>query len=170
MGAAGQKGREPVRLANVSGLAAIGAQLGWRYFLVAAAAAAAVAMALAIPTAIISNPFFTRMTPVEPEQYAFWALTSVLSGALIATYLLPELRRGLVGSTAGAGLLGVFAVGCPICNKLVVALLGASGALSYFAPVQPLIGLAAVALTSWALWIRFRALTNPSCPLPGATS
>ena len=150
----------------MSGLVAIRAQLGWRYVLVALAAAAVVSFLLAIPTAIIPNSFFTRMTPVAPEQYLFWVLTSLLSGALIATYLLPELRRGLLGSTAGAGLLGVFAVGCPICNKLVVALLGTSGALSYFAPAQPLIGLAAVALTSWALWIRFRVLRDPSCPAP----
>lgn len=144
-------------------------QLGGRYLLLSLLAAAAVGLFLAIPTAIIANRFFTRMTPVEPEQYLFWVLTSLLSGALLATYLLPELRRGLTGPTAGAGLLGVFAVGCPICNKLVVALLGTSGALSYFAPIQPLLGLAAVALTSWALWVRFRALRNPSCPLPGAT-
>ena len=150
----------------MSGLAVLRTQLGWRYALVALAAAAVVAFLLAITTAIIPNSFFTRMTPVEPEQYVFWVLTSLLNGALIATYLLPELRRGLLGSTAGAGLLGVFAVGCPICNKLVVALLGTSGALSYFAPIQPLIGLAAVALTSWALWIRFRALRDPSCPAP----
>lgn len=154
----------------MSGLAAIRAQLGWRYVLVTLVAAALVALLLAIVTAIIPNSFFTRMTPVEVEQYVFWVLTSLLSGALIATYLLPELRRGLVGSTAGAGLLGVFAVGCPICNKLVVALLGTSGALSYFAPIQPLIGLAAVALTSWALWIRFRALRDPSCPAPRVAS
>lgn len=141
-------------------------QLGWRYLLLSLAAAAAVALLLAIPTAIVDNPFFRRMTAVEPEQYLFWILTSLLSGALVATYVLPELRRGLAGSTAGAGLLGVFAVGCPICNKLIVALLGTSGALTYFAPIQPLIGLAAVALASWALWTRFRALRDPSCPAP----
>lgn len=149
-------------------LAAIRARLGWRYLVLSLLAAAAVAVVLAIPTAIIDNSFFTRMTPVEPEQYVFWILTSVLSGALIATYLLPALRHGIATQSAGAGLLGVFAVGCPICNKLVVALLGTSGALNYFAPIQPLIGLAAVGLTSWALWIRYRALRDPSCPLSQA--
>jgi len=141
------------------------AQLGWRYLLVSLVAAGGFALVLAIPTAIIDNSLFTRMTPVEPEQYVFWILTSLLSGALIATYLLPQLRSGLAATTAGAGLLGVFAVGCPICNKLVVALLGTSGALSYFAPIQPLIGLAAVALAGWALWVRLRALREPSCAL-----
>ncbi len=145
-------------------------RLGWRYLLVASAGAALVAVVLAVPTAIIDNPWFVRMTPVEPEQYVFWILTSLLSGALLGTYLLPELRRGLAGPTAGAGLLGLFAVGCPICNKLVVTLLGTSGALSYFAPIQPLLGLAAVVLTSTALWVRFRAMRETSCPLPGANA
>lgn len=142
-------------------------RLGWRYGAASLAAGALVAVVLAIPTAIIDNPWFVRMTPVAPEQYVFWLLTSLLSGALLGTYLVPELRRGLAGSTAGAGLLGLFAVGCPICNKLVVTLLGTSGALTYFAPIQPVLGSAAVVLTSWALWIRFRVLRATSCPLPG---
>ena len=145
----------------------ITARLGWRYLGLSLLAAGAVAVLLATPTAIIDNPWFTRMTPVEPEQYAFWVATSLLTGALLATYLLPALRRGLAAAGAGAGLLGVFAVGCPICNKLVVALIGVSGALNYFAPIQPLIGLAAVGLSSWALWIRYRALGQPSCAVPG---
>jgi hypothetical protein len=51
---------------------------------------------------------------------------------------------------------------CPICNKLVVLALGVSGALSYFAPIQPVLGLASVALLIYALLLRFRAL-NGSC-------
>ena len=141
--------------------------LGWRYIAASAAATVVVAALLAIPTAIVANPWFTRMTPVEPEQAVFWVLTSLLSGALIGTYLMPDLRRGLAKPTAGAGLLGLFAVGCPICNKLVVTLIGTSGALSYFAPIQPLLGLAAVVLARWALWVRLRALREPDCPLPG---
>ena len=154
----------------MNALATVAARLGWRYLALAVGLGGVVALALAIPTAIVANPFFTRMTPVEPEQYVFWILTSLLTGALLATYLLPELRRGIAASGASAGVLGVFAVGCPICNKLVVALLGVSGALNYFAPIQPLIGLAALTLTGWALWIRYRALRNPACPLPGVSA
>lgn len=98
----------------MSDLASIRARLGRRYVILSLALAIAVGFVLAIPTAIIDNPYFTRMTPVEPEQYVFWIATSLLSGALIATYLLPELRHGIAGQSAGAGLLGVFAVGCPV--------------------------------------------------------
>ena len=147
-----------------------GARLGWRYFTLAGALAALVALVLAIPTAIVSNSFFSRMTPVEPEQYAFWVATSLLTGALLATYLEPGLRRGLAGQSAGAGLLGVFAVGCPICNKLVVALLGTSGALTYFAPIQPLLGAGAVALAGYGLWLRLRAVRSGTCELRSAAA
>jgi hypothetical protein len=155
---------------SAGGIAAVRDWLGARYVLLAVAASLLVALVLAIPTAIIANPYFTRMTPVEPEQYVFWILTSLLTGALLATYLEPGLRQGLAGRSAGAGVLGVLAVGCPICNKLVVALLGTSGALSYFAPVQPLLGVAAAGLAGYGLWVRMRALATRSCPLPGAGS
>ena len=148
----------------------LGARPGLRYFALAGALAALVALVLAIPTAIVSNSWFTRMTPVEPEQYVFWVATSSLTGALLATYLEPGLRRGLAGQSAGAGLLGVFAVGCPICNKLVVALLGTSGALTYFAPVQPLLGAGAVALAGYGLWLRLRALRAGTCELRSAAA
>ena len=147
-------------------LAAASSQLGTAYLAWTMAAAVLVGIVIAVPTAIVANPFFTRMTPVEPEQYVFWILTSLVSGALLATYVAPSFRGGIAGRASGAGLLGVFAVGCPICNKLVVALLGTSGALNYFAPVQPVIGVAAVALAGWALWVRLRRLADPSCALP----
>jgi predicted membrane protein len=140
--------------------------MGLSYLGLAAAAAAATALALGIPTDIIPNPLFTRMTPIEPEQFVFWIATSILTGALLATYLEPGLRKGLAGQSAGVGVLGLFAVGCPICNKLVVAMLGASGAFTYFAPIQPVLGAAAVGLVSYGLWVRLRALRTHACRRP----
>ena len=61
-------------------------------------------------------------------------------------------------------MLSTFAIGCPICNKLVVALVGASGALNYWAPLQPLLGLASVAFLPATLAVRLRG--DRSCTLP----
>lgn len=66
--------------------------------------------------------------------------------------------------TVAAGVLSTFAVGCPVCNKLVVGLLGASGALTYWAPLQPLLGASSVALLAAGLIVRLRA--GVSCPVP----
>jgi hypothetical protein len=60
-------------------------------------------------------------------------------------------------------LLSFFAVGCPICNKVVVVALGTSGALSWFAPVQPYLGVVALGLLAWALRVRLRG--EVACPV-----
>ena len=49
------------------------------------AAAVGVAVAIGVPSALLDNPFFVRMTPVPWWSYAAWAVTSVLSGVLAAT-------------------------------------------------------------------------------------
>lgn len=80
----------------------------------------------------------------------------------MATYVRPAdhalARDGGLG--AGRATLGGFgaylAIGCPICNKVVVALLGVSGALNVFAPLQPVIGAASVALLGAMLAWRLR--------------
>jgi predicted membrane protein len=134
-----------------------GIWLGPRYLAATAVATALVALALGIPTDIVPNPWFVRMTPPGFSNYFFWVTSSMLVGALAATYILPRIGRDtVVYSGTGSGILGSLAVGCPICNKLVVALLGVSGALNYFAPIQPLLGAAGLALASVALVVRLR--------------
>lgn len=141
--------------------------LGGRYWLTAAACAGVAALAIGLPTDLLSNPLFTRMTAIRPVDYVVWGLTSVLTGALLATYRLPaggaSPRIGL-----GAGVLGWLAVGCPVCNKLVVLLLGSSGALTYFAPVQPLLGALAVTLSAVALGVRLRTFVAGCRTRPAA--
>ncbi len=121
------------------------------------------ALAIGLPTDVIPNPVFGRQgTPVEPWAVPVLAMTAVLSGLLFATYFqvgetgdVGDLDRpGRFGSLGG--LLSFFAVGCPICNKLVVVALGTSGALTWFAPVQPYLGLVALGLLVWALRVRLR--------------
>jgi hypothetical protein len=73
---------------------------------------------------------------------------------LFATYVnndnsMKEERSLKVG---GAGALFSFlAVGCPVCNKLVLVALGYSGAIQYFAPVQPYLAAAGILLLAYAL-------------------
>ncbi|MEU1273209.1 hypothetical protein [Streptomyces sp. NPDC005799] len=71
----------------------------------------------------------------------------------------PLTARALLG-----GIGSTLAVGCPICNKLVVLAIGVSGALSYWAPVQPVLALASVALLGYALVRRLRSAEV--CALP----
>ena len=129
-------------------------------------ASALTAAAVGIPTDLLPNPWFQRMTPVRTLDLVLWPLVSLSVGALLATYALPRSRGtdGLAGGASGS-LLGTFAVGCPICNKLVVAVLGVSGALTYFEPIQPVLGGLAVALALFSLRRRVMALQR-GCALP----
>ncbi|MGC1800202.1 MAG: hypothetical protein WA701_07440 [Solirubrobacterales bacterium] len=133
--------------------------LGPRFILLAATGAALTAILLGIPTAIIPNPVFHRIIDAGPANYFFWASTSVVTGALLATYALPQTVKDHAAEAGlGGGFLAYLAVGCPLCNKAVVALLGASGAVNIFEPIQPFLGALGVLLASIALAVRLRGI------------
>jgi hypothetical protein len=130
-------------------------------------AALGTAAIIGVPTDVIPNPLFGRQTPVHPYDVAVLVALAALTGALVATYALTsEAAMGTKRAGIGSGVLGWFAVSCPACNKIVVALLGASGATGTFAPLQPALGAVAVALAAGALAVRVRALRRAACPVP----
>ena len=140
---------------------------GMPRYLVALIAGAAWLVLSGVPTDILDTPLFTRMTPVAWWDYPFWVAGAVLVGLLAATYVGGS-SRDVPGASHdkkifGGGLLSVFAVGCPVCNKLVVLALGAGGALTYFGPAQPVLGLLSVGLLLYAL--RERLAGEGSCPV-----
>lgn len=137
------------------------------FWVVAALGTVAGLLVLGVPTAIIPNPFFIRMTPTEAFNIVVWVASAPLIGMLIATYVRRprhtfghESREPGAGRATLGGVAAYLAIGCPICNKVVVATLGVSGALSYFAPLQPIIGAGSLALLgatlAWRLHDRAR--------------
>lgn len=125
-----------------------------------AGAAAVSALAVGVPTDVIDTTLFTRMTPVRWWEPLVLALTALLAGLWVAIPRPTGDVRGR-GGVLGAITAAVFAVGCPVCNKIVVALLGISGALGVWAPVQPVLaGLSLLALTA-AVLLRWRRRTCP---------
>ena len=131
-----------------------------RQWFVAAGVSAATALLTGLPTDIVPNPFYRRMTPILWWNYPVWAATAVLAGLVFATYVRVRPAGSSVGATAGGGLMSFFAVGCPICNKLGVGLIGVSGALSLFAPVQPYLAAGGLALLVLSLVLRLRVLES----------
>lgn len=132
--------------------------------------ACATALLVGLPTDVVPNPVFDRAVPVTWWSYPTLAVVALLSGLLLATYVQASgalevppqdrpARRGVV-----SGAVSLFAVGCPVCNKLVLVALGSSGAIAWFAPVQPLLALASVAGLAWTLRVRWRG--RLVCPLP----
>lgn len=138
----------------------------------ALAAAAAYVLALGIPTDLVPNPVFGRQIPPTWWAWPSLLVSAVLAGLLAATYVRAgedvdntdrQARQGLAG-----GLLTLFAVGCPVCNKLVLVALGSAGAITWFEPVQPFLQLAGIALLIVALHTRLAV--QLSCPLPVAAT
>jgi hypothetical protein len=138
---------------------ATGNPLGPRFVALAAGGTLISALLLGIPTGIIPNSLFHRVIAAGPANYFFWISTSIVTGALLATYLLPRTVRDRAAKAGlGGGLLAYLAIGCPLCNKAVVALMGASGAVTIFQPIQPVLGALGLALASLALAIRLRGI------------
>ena len=143
------------------------AQWSPRRWVVAAATAVASFFAIGLVTAVIPNPVFGRGVPPTDWALQVTALTAVLSGLLFATYVRDDSyvadekpsRFGVAG-----GVVSFLAVGCPTCNKLVLLAVGSSGAIQWFAPVQPYLAVAGVALMFYAL--RTRVTAEGSCQLP----
>ncbi len=130
--------------------------------------AIAITLLIGLPTDVVPNPVFGRSIGVTWWSYPVLAVTAVLSGLLLATYVRSEglvvddhdreVRTGGLG-----GLLSFFAVGCPVCNKVVLLALGATGARRWFEPVQPY--LAALSIILLAVALRTRLRYADACPV-----
>jgi len=155
--------------------AAVLATIDRRFVLHAVLWTAASLIAFGLVAAIIPNPIFGRQIPPEPFATAVWLISAPLMGLLGATYSAPAAQAGAgeptalvltpAAGTAGrdgtalgaAASIGAFlAIGCPVCNKIALVLLGTSGAMTIFAPLQPIIGAASLVLLGGTLAWRFR--------------
>ena len=138
-----------------------------------------IALIIALPTAVIPNPIFGRAIEVTWWSYPTVILSGILGGLLMASYVRepataqseddsesvptdelkdPALRWGTIG-----GFVSFFAVGCPVCNKLILIALGTTGAVNWFAPIQPFLALISILFMVWALDMRLK--NQDSCSL-----
>lgn len=125
------------------------------------------AVLIAVPSDLIDTPLFGRPEPVRSIDYVILAVTAALIGLIFAIRVTDDdVKDKQDTRTVWGGFVSFLAVGCPVCNQLVVGLVGTSGALSWWAPVQPLVGLVAVALLIWTLRYRLRTYELVACPVP----
>ena len=106
-------------------------------------------LVIGIPTDVVPNPLFGREIEVTPWALTVLALTSLLSGALLATYIQASPNKDDQASAKFGGVgavLTYFAIGCPVCNKVALIALGYTGAIQYFAPIQPYLGVLSIVL------------------------
>ena len=112
---------------------------------------------------LYENPIFERQLAARPQDYVIWVVSGVLGGLILGTFAVTRDTSNQSQATYG-GVLSVIAVGCPICNKVAVMLLGTSGALNLFGPTQILLGVGSILLLAWTLLLRAQAVAG-SCPI-----
>lgn len=109
--------------------------------------------------ALWSNPLFMRMTPTGGFEIGLLLLQSVLAGVYVGLPRSPCGKR-----TAGAGaIIGFLGIACPVCNKLLVLLIGSALLLEYFEPVRLYVALGGATLLAAAVWLK---LARPECLKP----
>jgi len=148
---------------------------GLRFWSLSALYTAGSALLLGVPTRLVPNPLFSRIVPTGPQDYVIWIVSALLLGPLLAVmtlYPMPSLKtapekRSIAGTgrAFGGALLSFFSVGCPVCNKVVVLLLGLGGAMTIFNPLRPFLGLASIVLLGVTLYLRVRVVRY-GCRLP----
>ena len=161
---------------------------------VAMSTSLAVGVFLGVATVLIPNTVFMRDIAPVWWNYPVWVATSIATGMLIASYVPPRATLQSPGTAAiserdadgrpsetpasaalerttgrfalSGGALAWFAIGCPVCNKVALLALGYTGALTWFAPLQPVLALAALAFSAVALVFRLRG--EVACPVRAA--
>jgi hypothetical protein len=154
------------------------AQLGRDTWVRAVPYALLAAVLIAVPSDLIDTPLFGRPVETRAIDYVILAVTAGLIGLIFAIRAEPPRGEEASGTdldeamardqnrTIWGGLFSFLAVGCPVCNQAVVALVGASGAMAWWAPVQPIVGLLAVGLLVYTLRRRLQTYQLTSCPIP----
>ena len=133
-------------------------------FFIAAGTAAILYIIFGSVTAIIPNPFFTRMTPVGWLEHASLITTSLLLGIYIGLiyYGKATKKDKVCNATATTGgIFGFLTFGCSICNKILVFFLGVVGVLTYFEPIRPFLGVFSILFLGFSIiqkYINIQAL------------
>jgi hypothetical protein len=148
---------------------------GLRFWSLSVLYTAGSALLLGVPTRLVPNPLFSRIVPTGPQDYVIWIVSVLLLGPLLALMTLYPMRSPKAapgkssiagtGRAFGGALLSFFSVGCPVCNKVVVLLLGLGGAMTIFNPLRPFLGLASIVLLAVTLFLRVRVVRY-GCRLP----
>lgn len=123
------------------------------------------ALFLTLPTSILPNQIFAREVPIRWWEYPVVAATVALTWTWFMIQTPPK-QPEHHGRLLTALTVTLFAVACPVCNKIVLLTIGAAGAMSTWAPIQPYLALLTLLALALALLLRVRsARLGASAPL-----
>ena len=131
----------------------------WKYLSIGLLASIILFLLFGIPTDLVPNKYFIRMVPIKITDYIFLSLTSIMLGAYIALhYYSKKTSKKCDYAAYGGAVAGVFAVGCPICNVLLISLFSATAILTYFEPYRPILGVLTIGILGAAIFYKSKPL------------
>ena len=95
-------------------------------------------------TALWGNSFFIRMTPTSAMDLTFLFAGSLLFGLF---FVLPKRQEGKKCGGVG-GVFAFLGFACPVCNKILILLLGVAGTWTFVEPARPYLGMMGIVLLS----------------------
>ena len=111
-------------------------------------------------TAVWSNPFFTRMTPIGMWELPSLVAVSLLTG-VFTTVRLPNCSTGKAGLGGLASFLGI---ACPTCNKILMLIFGGEALLRWYDPIRPAVTAIGIVLLCLAIRKEWRKRPVPTPP------
>ncbi|WP_206510566.1 hypothetical protein C5142_12140 [Rhodococcus sp. BGS-1C] len=161
--------RSEIATAGLSGPNRFSGQNQWVARISRGALAAVITvLVVGVPTDIIDTPLFGREVPVRAWELPVLLATALLTAVWFGIDKPAQSER--TGTPAALGVvLTFFAVGCPVCNKLVLLAVGTSGALGLWAPIQPILAGVSLTMLAGAVAYRWRKrdCTDTTCGVQG---
>ncbi|MFH1391001.1 MAG: hypothetical protein ABIH20_01685 [Candidatus Diapherotrites archaeon] len=120
------------------------------------------------PTALVPNPLiqYTRMIEATALDYFFLATTSIMLAALISLKLYFKSEKKTGAKELVGGVAGFIAFSCPICNAILVAILGSATIMAFIEPLRPILGMVSIALLGYLI---YNTLQCKECNVAGTT-
>ncbi len=133
-----------------------------KYALIAAGLSAILFVVMGIPTALVPNPFIGYARMIEPTtlDYFFLTAVSVLLAVLVSLKLYFKSEKPLGAKGIIGGIVGFLSFSCPVCNVLLVAVLGSATVLTFIEPLRPILGVVSVSVLSYLI---YRTLKCKEC-------
>lgn len=133
-----------------------------KYIFIGVSTATLIFLMFGIVTALIPNNLFGRMFPPTIIDYIFLITTSAMLGAYFSLYFYGRQNtyRKEDYAAMGGSLPSIFAFSCPLCNVLLVSLLGATTILVFFEPLRPVFGIFGVGILGLALYLKVQSIKS----------
>jgi len=110
-------------------------------------------------TSLIPSPIFMRMVQTSSLDYFLLIATSMLLGVYLGLYRHKRQHSSRACKTAYAGgTAGFLGFACPICNKILVLLLGFAGVAMYVEPIRYSLGVTGLFAMALAIADESKAL------------